>query len=316
MALTESQRDEILIYSNRYLDVVTKWDEKSVVAYKKQVFLHFFNAWMITFIVFIVANTILSGASSVIVLPFLWLPTQYQALPIIAILVILMAIIGIAVGKNKTVKTIKNNNGEMGHKGQSWAIKTGVNMFFALFVFVLALGGMTILTLAARDPAFFTKTIMQMLLEAKALLTDPDSLIFIANAAIPFLLPFFYCIGTFAGFRKMRKGYTCPCCGRLDSLVFSSGNAFGVSKIGNYEQDVTRTERVGTRTTTKTTYWSDGTKTTDTSRTPIYGQVYDHTNIHEYGTYLVTYTVSCRGCSYLRQFNSEEEYNNVVGSYR
>ena len=304
MAFNSGQTESVTIFTNKYLDPITGWSEKSVAGYKKQIFLHAFSAWIMSLFIFTIFNTMLSAAGGLIMLPFVWLPIEYVGIGYFSLATALMMLAAILIGYKKTLKLIRRNNGEIGHRGQPFMIHTLVNFFLSLLMAAGALVGAAILvyymyisSIATEDPQFFD--------------VIKPYLILVANFAVPFFYPFFYFVGTLIGIGKMRHGWTCPVCGRYDAVKIET-EMFAKSKSGGYDERITRSERIGTETTT--TYWSDGSTTSSSS--PIYGQVYHHTNVHETGTKLNRYFVNCQGCSYHREFTEQIRYDEIVGTYK
>ena len=306
MANTSGQLENITIYTNRFLDPITSWEEKKVVSYKKQIFLHYFSAWFAALMIFVLFNTMLSIAGSAFLLPFIWLPVQYQGIGYAAVLMVVFGIAIILFARKRTIQLIKRNNGEIGHKGQPFVLHGVVQVLFGLLFAIVATIGFAILTYYLYIDSFEGQDF-----DIKAIVIM--NLVELTNFSFAFYLPFFYGLGTLFGISKMRHGSTCPVCGRLDSLSYYSMGEFAKMKRGDYEKDITRTARVGTETTTITTYYSDGSKSVSSSSSPIYGQVYDHTDFHEYGTKMERYAVSCRGCSYHREMTEKRKYDEITG---
>lgn len=303
MAFNVGQTESVEVYTNKFLDPITSWEEKNVAGYKKQVFLHGFSGWMMSFFIFVIFNTMLSAAGGLIMLPFVFLSPEQMGIGYFALATVLMIIAATIIGYKKTKKLIKRNNGEIGHRGKPFAVHSVFNFIFGIVIAGAAVVGFSYLvyqmylsSIETPDPDFFEVIL--------------PNLILVANFAVPFFYPLFYFLGTMIGIGKMRHSYTCPVCGRFDSIVIEK-ESFAKSKTGDYERDITRTARVGTETTT--TYWSDGTTTSSSS--PIYGQVYDHTDVHEVGTKMERYFVNCRGCSFHREFTEKVRYDEVVGRY-
>lgn len=300
------QLEELTVFTNKFLDRVTAWEETMVPGYKKQMFLIYSHPWLAALLIFLLFNTALSLAGALIALPFVWLPEEYQGIAYAALALIIMAIIAIIIGKRKAVKAIERYNGEIGHKGKPFARKVGVSLVFG-FIFAIAASAGFVFLLYYLYLDSIEGASGDILTISLSYIKD------LANFAIPFFYPFFYSIGVIAGISKMRHASTCPICGRYNAIYYYSMGEFGKAKDGNYDKDITRRERVGTRYTTTTTTWSDGSKTSNTTSEPIYGQVYDHTDIHEYGTVMERYAMSCKGCSYHREFTDKRQYDEVIG---
>ena len=300
------QLDELTVFTNKFLDRVTAWEETKVPGYKKQMFLIYSHPWLVALLIFLLFNTAFSLAGALIALPFVWLPVEYQGIAYTGLALIVMGIIAIIIGKRKAVKAIEKYNGEIGHKGKPFASRAVVCLFFGLVLALAACVGFTLLLYymyldsiegASGDILSISLTYIRDL----------------ANFTVGFFYPFFYSIGVMVGISKMRHASTCPVCGRYSAIYYYSMGEFGKAKGGNYDKDITVRARVGTRYTTTTTTWSDGSKTSNTTSEPIYGQVYDHTDVHEYGTLMERFAMSCKGCSYHREFTDERQYDEVIG---
>ena len=121
--------------------------------------------------------------------------------------------------------------------------------------------------------------------------------------------PLAYFVGTLAARNAM---HTCPVCGRFDTVYrVKCSEDFGEHRDGSHTEYNYESERIGTRTTT--TYYSDGSRTTESEG--IYGSVRYTSEYDDYSS-LAKYAYLCRECSYVEETLEEKKWKSLRTRYR
>ena len=291
-------------FTNRYLDKITSFDEKKVAGYQSQVKMQLFHPWMDALLLFVLLQTALAFVSAILVVPFLSIPQPYQNLVIAGIHIIAVFVYAAIMASVRVKKFIHLNNGEVCHKRKPYWNKVSFMILIGLAFAAATVIGIWI---------FFEKAV-----EAEGYFPDLLSKIgeYYSEGKVILcagLYPLFYYLMTKLKMRSWQRKNVCPCCGRIDSVAYAKRSEFGYSKTNNYTKDIYVRAQVGTEYTTTTTTYGDGHKESYTSSKPIYGDVYDHTDLHEVGTYLAEYVEYCTSCSYYREILSENKYDKNLG---
>ena len=290
-------------YTNKYLERITAFEEKSVAGYKMQVKQQIGGPYLVMLVLIVTLATVFSAAGAFVLLPLIYLPEAIRNYAYLGLGTIVIGIIACISAAKRTKKFIALNNGEVGHKRKPFWNKVSFHIIFSLalaagLLFGFYYGYKYVFEL----PAEYT------LAEQINELCGSFGMVFATM-----VMPFFYFLSAKITLRRMQRKNTCPCCGRIDTVRFENLSSFGKSKTGNFTKDVYERRHVADKITTTTTYYSDGSKTTSSSSSPIYANVYDHTDLYETGTQMNIWITFCTNCSYYEENLTKNKYTEKKG---
>ena len=289
------QTDEISVTSNKYLTDIENWEERDLPCYKKKVrdklsagYVSIVPGAIICYACYMILMTVgFAFIGDIDVKLSQSLPLTLSVLGIFALATFFLIF---AFSKKRMVEFVDSCHGEIGHDGNPFIRKLRANLIFAIILAVAVIG-----------------FALYLLLIKKSISVESAFATFYLLPAI--VSP----LGYFAGMLSARNSFSvCPVCGRFNTVFkFKSSDDFGEKQDGSHKEHETRSERVGTKTTT--TYYSNGTQSSVSA--PIYGSV---SYVKEYDDYsnLAKYTYLCHECSYVEETVEEKKWKILRSKYR
>ena len=287
--------DEISVSSNKYLTDIEVWNERDLPCYKRKVrdklsagYLSIFAGAIICYACYMVLMTIgFAFIGDIDVKLSQSLPLTFAMLGIFAIATFILVF---AFSKKRMIEFVDSCHGEIGHDGNPFIRKLRANLIFSIILAVAVICYAVYLVLVAKtvsvESAFATFYLLPAIISP---------------------------MGYFLGMISARNSLSiCPVCGRFNTVFrVKSSKDFGEKMDGSHKEHESRSERVGTKTTT--TYYTDG--STKVTTAPIYGSV---SYVKEYDDYsnLAKYTYLCHECSYTEETLEQKKWKVLKSKYR
>ena len=288
--------DELSVSTNPYLEDIEIWDERELPLYRKKITDRIISGYtsavlggLIAYGLYIVFFAIVASMFTDL---YAMLCSSYVAQWICMGVFYVVVFFLVHLYGQRTMATLETScHGEIGHDGKPFIRSIIVHIVISALLCVVC---------TAAAVLYFYREVG----------SAPGLLVLESFVYLPAVIaPFAYFVGTLTARRSMVK---CPVCGRYDTVYrVKSSRDFGQRKDGHHQEFDYEQERVGTRTTT--TYYSDGTRSTDTEG--IYESV-RYTNEYDDYSSLAKYTYLCRECSYAEETLEEKKWKSLRTRYR